>query len=332
MKLRVEIERWPLVRPFRLTGYTWDSAEVVVVTLEQGGLTGRGEAAGVYYKNDMPAGIVDQIEAVRFLVEAEAGISRAFLQSLLPAGGARNAIDSALWDLEARQTGRAAWQIAGLAASPKPLLTTFTCGAAAPLEMAATARRYENARAIKLKLTGEPADAERVLAVRESRPDVWLGVDANQGFNRRSLEQLLPTLVQAGVQLIEQPFPVGHDSWLDGFDSPIPLGADESVQTRADLAGLVGRYHVFNIKLDKCGGLTEGLAMAHAGRELGLRAMVGNMLGTSLAMAPGYLLGQLCSIVDLDGAIFLKQDRIPGATYSDGQVSFPDALWGHPGS
>jgi L-alanine-DL-glutamate epimerase-like enolase superfamily enzyme len=236
-------------------------------------------------------------------------------------------LDCALWDLEARLGGGHVWQMAGLD-TPRPLLTTFTCGAAEPEKMASTAVGYVNARAIKLKLTGEPIDAERVRAVREARSDAWLGVDANRGFTRDSLEQLMPVLVDARVSLIEQPFPIGEDALLDGFRSSIPMAADESVQTLADIPGLVGRYQVVNIKLDKCGGLTEGLAMARAARELGLDPMVGNMMGTSLGMAPAFLVGQLCKVVDLDGPIFLKSDRPNAVQYSDGLITCPQRLWG----
>jgi L-alanine-DL-glutamate epimerase-like enolase superfamily enzyme len=195
--------------------------------------------------------------------------------------------------------------------------------------MAAAAKNYGNARAIKLKLTGEPVDAERVLRVREATPDVWLSVDGNQGFNRSALENLLPTLTESRVSLIEQPFPIGQEAWLDDLDSPIPIAADESVQGLADMPALVGRVQVINIKLDKCGGLTEGLAMAHKARELGLQCMVGNMIGTSLAMAPAYLVGQLCTVADLDGSAFIKSDRANPATYANGYIACPDALWGN---
>jgi L-alanine-DL-glutamate epimerase-like enolase superfamily enzyme len=196
--------------------------------------------------------------------------------------------------------------------------------------MAAGARHYRDAKAIKLKLTGEPQDANRVSAVRDARPDVWLGVDANQGFTRPFLETLIPVLVAANVALIEQPYPVGQESLLDGFASPIPIAADESAQCFADLASLVGRFQTVNIKLDKCGGLTEGLAMAREAARLGLEVMVGNMLGTSLAMAPSFLLGQLCSVVDLDGPIFLAEDRTPAVCYRDGMIECPEVLWGAP--
>jgi L-alanine-DL-glutamate epimerase-like enolase superfamily enzyme len=271
--------------------------------------------------------MIDQIEALRTIIEA--GISRAGLQERLSPGGARNALDCALWDLEAKLTGCSVWQIAGLV-KPRPILTTFTCGADTPTAMAAVARSYKHARAIKLKLTGEPIDAERVRAVREIRGDVWLGVDANQGFTRTSLERLMPTLLEARVALIEQPFPIGQEALLDGFCSPIPIAADESVQSLPDLTKLVGRFNVANIKLDKCGGLTEGLAMARAAHDLGLQPMVGNMIGTSLAMAPAFLIAQSCAVVDLDGPIFLKADRPIGVRYSGGDIMCPEALWGAP--
>ena len=326
LTLEVKVEQWPLVAPFRITGYTWESIDVLLVRLAKDGQVGQGEAAGVYYKNDKPASMLKQIESLRTIIEA--GISRDRTQSLLPRGGARNALDCALWDLEAKLTGRPAWQIANLE-SPRPLLTTFTCGADDPDKMAAAARGYQHARAIKLKLTGQPSDADRVRAVRAARPDVWLGIDANQGFTRESLARLMPTLTDTHVSLIEQPFPIGEEAWLDGFQSPIPLAADESAQGLADVAGLVGRFDIVNIKLDKCGGLTEGLAMARAARQLGLDTMVGNMMGSSLAMAPAFLVGQLCKVVDLDGPIFQKTDRATPVQYIDGCITSPASLWGN---
>ena len=187
---------------------------------------------------------------------------------------------------------------------------------------------YAGAQAIKLKLTGLPVDAERVRAVRAARPDAWLGVDANQGFTRASLADLMPVLVDARVGLIEQPFPIGREADLDGLRSPIPIAADESAQDLQDVAGLVGRFDIVNIKLDKSGGLTEGLAMARQARALGLGVMVGNMTGTALGMAPAALVGQLCRIVDLDGPIFLRNDRSPGVVYENGTFWCPPEVWG----
>jgi L-alanine-DL-glutamate epimerase-like enolase superfamily enzyme len=329
LNLEVRIEHWPLAAPFRIAGHDFDHIDIVVVSLEKDGRIGRGEAAGVYYRNDTPVSMIKQIESLRTTIER--GISRDSVQALMPAGGARNALDCALWDLEAKVSGCDAWQLAGLE-TVKPLLTTFTCGADSPENMAIRATHYRtdlNAQAIKLKLTGEMADSERVRAVRESLPDVWLGIDANQGFTLAFLDRLMPALTEARVGLIEQPLPVGQEWLLEGYRSPIPIAADESAQTLADLPALVGRYDVMNIKLDKCGGLTEGIAMARRAREYGLDTMVGNMLGTSLAMAPAFLVGQLCQVVDLDGPVFQKTDRPNRVEYVDGFITCPKNLWGN---
>ncbi len=325
LTLEVRNEKWPLKVPFRITGYTFVELDVVVVSLGCGGHVGSGEAAGVYYRNESVATMTRHIEAVRSTIER--GINRNELQQLLPMGGARNAVDCALWDLEARMKRTTAWKLAGLN-PPRPLTTTFTLGADDPAAMARGAANLLGAQAIKLKLTGEPVDADRVSKVREVRPHVWLAVDANQGFTRESLAELMPVLVEARVALIEQPFPVGREADLEGLRSPIPIAADESAQDVRDLAGLVGRFDVVNIKLDKSGGLTEGLEMARQAHQLGLDIMVGNMTGTSLAMAPAFLVGQLCQFVDLDGPTFLKNDRSPGIVYEKGAIWCPPEVWG----
>jgi L-Ala-D/L-Glu epimerase len=325
LTLTVTREEWPLTFPFRISGHTFASSPCVLVSLRQGAVTGRGEAQGVYYRNDTVESMVAQIESVRSTIER--GINRTELQQLLPLGGARNALDCALWDLESRLQGTPAWKLAGLE-PPRPLITTFTCGADSPEVMAERALLYRGARAIKLKLTGAAPDAQRVQAVREACPDVWLGVDANQGFTRAFLQQILPDLVAARVALIEQPFAIGREADLDGFESPIPIAADESLQGLADLPSMPGRFDVINIKLDKCGGLTEGLALARAARDMGLQVMVGNMTGTSLAMAPSFLVGQLCQVVDLDGPALLSRDREIPVRYDDGHIDCPAALWG----
>jgi len=326
MKLAVRKESWPLAAPFRITNYVFSAADIVVVELSDGGATGRGEAAGVYDLGETADTLTGQIEAVRGRIEA--GIDREGLRALLPPGGARNALDAALWDLEARRSGQPVWKLAGLEA-PHPLLTTFTVSAGAPAEMASAAEGFTSAKAIKIKLTGtDPADCVR--AVRAARPDVWLGVDANQGFDRAALEALTPTLVASHVALVEQPARMGEDATLDGLERPIPLAADESAQSLADLPRLADRYDVINIKLDKCGGLTEGLAMAAEARRLGLKVMVGCMSGTSLAMAPAFVLGQAAEIVDLDSPVFLTGDRPTPAVYEDGRIWCPPELWGSP--
>lgn len=325
LTLHLRRERWERKTPARITGYTWTFNEVLVLSLESGGLVGQAEALGVYYGGDDPGSMERQLEALRPRIEA--GLSREDVQNFLPPGGARNALDCALWDLEAKLSGLAVWQRAGLDPS-RPLVTTFTCHADCPEKMAAQAVAYGKVHAIKLKLTGEAIDRVRVQAVRAELPEVWLGVDANQGFTPAFLHELMPTLIDARVELIEQPFKAGEETLLDDFPSPIPIAADESVRAFADLPGLVGRFGVANIKLDKCGGLTEGLAMAAWLRAEGLKVMVGCMGGTSLAMAPAFVLGQLCDLVDLDGPAFLKCDRTPSATYVDGRIFCPPELWG----
>jgi L-alanine-DL-glutamate epimerase-like enolase superfamily enzyme len=329
LKLTVEKVNLPFSAPFRISGFVFDSQDAVVVTVEDGKHRGRGEAAGVYYLNDHAEQAIAALESKR--ADIEAGVDRERLQSLLPAGGARNALDCALWELDARRSGRAVWELAGLSA-PKPLLTTFTLGAESPSHMANGARRYASARALKLKLTGDAAlDMERVKAVRAARPDAWIGVDANQGYTFDALKQLIAGLLDAHVSQLEQPLKRGCEAQLQGFISPIPLIADESALTLADVPGLVGRFDLVNIKLDKCGGLTEGLAMAREARRLGLGVMVGNMVGTSLAMAPAFVLGQLCDVVDLDGPTFLKHDPPPTITYADGMIWCDEKVWGSQG-
>jgi len=325
LKLSAYIEKRPLTQAFHITGYTFTESEVLVVCLQDGERMGRGEGLGVYYRRDTPASMLEQIEAVRDRIEL--GITREQLQSLLPAGGARNALDCALWDLEAKREGKPVWQLAGMPA-PQPLLTTFTLSADEPEAMAESARQLSDARALKLKLTNDDRNAERVRAVRAARPGAWMMVDANQGFTRASLLEALPAFVEAGVAVLEQPFPVGNERWLDGLNSPIPLAADESVQDHRDLKNLVGRVQVINIKLDKCGGLTEALTMAQMARELGFKLMVGNMGGSSWSMAPAFVLGSLCSVVDLDGPVYVQTDRTPGVSYQDGRIWCPDSVWG----
>jgi len=324
--LEVRTESLRLATPFRISGYVFEQTDAVLVTIDDGGRTGRGEASGVYYLGDDVDHMLAAIETVRPRIED--GIDREDLRREMAAGGARNALDCALWELEAAITRQPVWQLAGIEA-PRPLVTTFTLGADDPAAMAAGARGYAGARAIKVKLTGELAlDILRVRAVREARPDAWLGVDANQGFARDDLDSLVEALVELRVSLLEQPLKRGCEADLDGYRSAVPIAADESALTLADVPGLVGRFDVVNIKLDKCGGLTEGLAMAAEARRLGLGVMVGNMVGTSLAMAPAFILGQGCDFVDLDGPTFLVEDRAPSAVYRDGTIWCDETVWG----
>jgi L-Ala-D/L-Glu epimerase len=321
---RVETHR--LKAPFRISGRVFETSDLVIVELGDGLETGRGEAAGVYYLDDEVDHMVAELEAHRDAIEACG--SRDALLTAMPRGGARNAVDCAMWELEARQQRTSAHGLAGIA-DPKPLITTFTLGADDPERMAEGARAYADARAIKVKLTGElELDGERVRAIREARPDVWLGVDANQGFARGQLDRLVEMLAIHRVSLLEQPLARGREADLEGFRCPIPIAADESALGLDDVPGLVGRFDVINIKLDKCGGLTEALLIAEEARRQGLGVMVGNMVGTSLAMAPAFIVGQQCDVVDLDGPTFLREDREPSVEYRDGKIWCPDEVWG----
>jgi len=328
LSLTVKAETIPLKEPFHISGHTFEAVSLAIVEVRQDAWLGRGEASGVYYFKEDAHSMGAAIEAVR--AEIEAGITREALSALMPPGGARNAVDCALWELEAQRTGWPVWMLAGVG-EPAPKVTTFTLSAEAPERMAWAARGFGQARALKLKLTGEdPAlDAERVRLVRAVRPDVWLGVDGNQGFTPDRLEALTSALVAARVELVEQPFPRGCEAWMAGLDYPIATAADESVQGVRELEGLTD-FDVVNIKLDKCGGLTEALEMARLARRMGLGVMVGNMVGTSWAMAPAFVVGQLCDIVDLDGPVVLRRDRSPRIAYRAGRISCDDLVWGAP--
>ncbi len=326
MEVSVRTETWAFRYPFRITGYEFTDAEVVVAEVSDGGMRGRGEALGVYYKEETTARLSSQIIAAAQRAKTVTELTS--ITESLPGGGAKNALDCALWELRSQLEATPVWRLAGLTSAPQPVQTTATVGAGPPDEMSARARDFATATALKLKLIGDGGDAERVRAVRAARPDVWLGVDGNQGFTLRTLHELLPTLVASEVQLLEQPFPADRDADLDEVESPIPIAADESVQTLNDMEHLVGRFDTINIKLDKCGGLTEALRMQQRARELGLNVMVGCMGGTSLSMAPAFVVAQRCDVVDLDGPLLLVTDRTPSAIYRDGRIYCPEEVWG----
>ncbi|MGI4732399.1 MAG: dipeptide epimerase [Janthinobacterium lividum] len=319
-----------LASPFRISGYVFETWDVVVATIVEGDHSGRGEGGGVYYLGDDVVHMLADIETARPAIEA--GVGRDELRGVMPAGGGRNALDCALWELEAAQAGRPVWQLAGLH-EPRPVRTTFTLGADDPEMMAQKALAYTDARAIKMKLTGDVAlDLARVEAVRVARTDVWLGVDGNQGFTIADLPALTEGLVRCGVAQLEQPLPRGRETELDDFASPLPIAGDESLLTLDDVAAAVGRFDIVNIKLDKCGGLTEGLLMNADARARGLSVMVGCMVGTSLAMAPAFLIGQTCDVVDLDGPTFLVDDPAPSVDYRDGTIFASASVWGSAGA
>ncbi|WP_338445459.1 dipeptide epimerase [Pelagerythrobacter marensis] len=326
LALDLRIERFPYHQPFRIAGHVFTETALLVAEISDGAHRGRGEGAGVYYLGDDAGHMLAEAERVRGAIEG--GATREDLQALLPPGGARNALDCAFWELEAQRAGRPVWELAGLDV-PRPLRSTLTLGADTPEAMANAALALDPRAPVKVKLTGDAEDdAARLAAIRGARPRAWIGVDANQGYRRETLPALLETLLEHRIALLEQPVPRGRDADLDGLKRPLPFAADESALSLADTASLVGRYDVVNIKLDKCGGLTEGLAIARQARQLGLEVMVGNMMGTSLSMAPSYLVGQLCDIVDLDGPTFLARDRTPGVRYRDGMIHCPVEVWG----
>lgn len=325
MKIGVHIEHWPTIRPFRIAGKTWDSFESVVVELERNGAVGRGEALGVYYLGETPERLLAQIRQGSECLKDD--IDRPMLQQLLPPGGARNAIDCALWDLEAKSEERSIWDISGV--QPRALETVFTIGIEQTSEaMAAKAAAATAYKLLKVKLD-EIQPAERLKAIRHARPDARIVVDANQGWTFDQLLEIAPICANLGVQMIEQPLRRGGDADLQHYESPVPLCADESCLHQGELERAALRYDWINIKLDKTGGLTHGLGLAQAARKLGLQIMVGSMGGSSLAMAPSFVVGCLADLVDIDGPLLQQSDRIPGLVYKGGWVSvFDRNVWG----
>ncbi|MBA2921009.1 dipeptide epimerase [Sphingomonas sp. MAH-20] len=325
-RLDVSIHALPFKAPLRIAGRVFEGIPAIRVTLRDGAFVGRGEAAGVFFTGDDVPHMIGEID--HFRPDIEGGITREGLRSLMPAGGARNAVDAALWELESLRTGDPVWRLAGLEA-PRPLVTTFTLGADDPAQVERALSVLAEARAVKLKLDGDLlADAERIRLVRRMRPDIWFMVDANQGYESGDLDVLMNVLVDTAVALLEQPLPRGAEHELEGFRSPIPIAADESLLAIDELSGIVGRFQIANIKLDKCGGLTEALDMERHARQLGLGVMVGNMAGSSLAAAPAFLLGQRCDVVDLDGPSFLESDLTEKVNYAGGLIACPHGLWG----
>lgn len=327
LKLRARLRSWPLARPFRIAYETFTTVDTVLVEISDGAAVGRGEAAGVSYHGETAETLLSQIQAAASLVEG--GASRKDLLSALPAGGARNALDCALWDLEARQSGEPVWKIAGIDALA-PVRTVFTLGLAGvdeTVEYALSAFAV-GLRHLKLKLDGRDDEA-LVAAVRRAVPDAVLIVDANQSWSREHLRDLPPALARLGVRLIEQPVPAGEDEALVGVAAPVPFCADESCQTAADVDRLRGLYGYVNVKLDKTGGLTEALTLCRRAREAGLGLMVGNMCGSSLGMAPGFVVAQRCDVVDLDGPLLNAEDWADGFRY-EGDLMTPAApgFWG----
>jgi len=327
MTTTVSIERVsiPLHEPLVITGHSFSHLTTVWVTLERDGAVGRGEGTGSYYLGEDQDSIVGAIESVAPALRAD--VSRDELHDLLPPGGARNAVDCALWDLECKLAGESIWQRLDLI--PHELTTVATIGVGTAEEMAAHATRWSSYPHLKIKLSGE-APLEKLRAIRDARPDARVVVDANQGWTFAQLQESLPEMVELYIAMVEQPLPRGADDELRGFASPIPLGADESCLSMAEFDDAAEKYDVINIKLDKCGGLTEALLMVEAAQKVGKRLMVGNMTGSSLSMAPSFVVGQSCEFVDIDGPLLLQHDIDHGLHYTpEGRVSPPTPeLWG----
>lgn len=325
MQLSAHIEDWELQQPFRITGKEWRKSTSLVVQLAVGEHLGRGEAQGVYYLDETADSMMAQFEAVAD--ELGRGVSRDDLLDLLPAGGTRNAIDCALWDLEAKQSGKTIWELTGV--DPQPVITVYTIGIEdtpeAMAEKAAAAARYP---VLKIKLDGVQV-LDRLRAIRAARPDARLVVDANQGWSFEQLREFTPPLLELNLSMIEQPLPRGADEMLEDYRSPITLAADESCLHSGELAVAARRYDMINIKLDKTGGLTEALNLAHRARAAGCSLMVGNMSGTSLSMAPSFVVAQMCDLVDIDGPLLLKHDHPNGLVYEGSSVRvFDPKFWG----
>ena len=325
MQLSVAAERWPIAGTFSISRGSKSEAVVVVAELTDGAHRGRGECTPYARYGESVASVIAQIEALR--PQLAAGLTREGLQNAMPPGAARNALDCALWDLNAKDSGRRVHELAGLPA-PQPVTTAFTISLAAPAEMAQHAAKAAHRSLLKVKL-GAPGDPERIAAVRAAAPKATLIVDANEGWEESVLGPNVAACVAAGVALIEQPLPQGRDAALAAVSRPIPICADESVHDLSSLRALVGRYDAINIKLDKAGGLTEALKIAAEAERLGFMLMVGSMVATSLSIAPAILIAQRARFVDLDGPLLLAKDRVDGLAYRDSLVFPPTRdLWG----
>jgi L-alanine-DL-glutamate epimerase-like enolase superfamily enzyme len=323
-QLKVSPRNWPLHKPFKISRDVHTHAETLVCEISDGTHTGRGEGAGVSYDGETIDSIRHQIEAVA--ADIEAGPSIEEIQTLLPPGGARNAVDCALWDLEAKRAGQTIWQMLGW--QPKPVTTVYTVGIDTAENMQADAAAHSEYRFIKVKVgIGDPL--EQIGAINAGAPNAAIVIDANQAWTVADLERYTEPLAGMGVEMIEQPMSRDDDEALRGYESPLPLCADESCATSADLERLAGLYSMVNIKLDKTGGLTEALRLAEQALSMGFELMVGNMLGSSLAMAPSFVIAQKCRYVDLDGPLLQSEDVEHAMHYDKGRVEvFTPALWG----
>ncbi len=318
MTIKAMIERWPVAGAFIIARGAKRHVDVVVVSVSDGHYIGYGEGTPIYYHGETAQNCVDAIEARTSSTEP---VTRASLLITMERGAARNALDCALWDLERQRAGVALWQLAGLI-EPHPLVSAFTISLSDPDTMEADARQSAHLPLLKLKLAGE-GDSERVAAVRRGAPDARLIVDANEAWDGRNVIAEAQALAALGVEMIEQPVRAGNEIALEGLSTVLPWCADESCQTRADLQACEGRFQAINIKLDKAGGLTEAIALDREARERGFDVMIGCMLGTSLGIAPAFVLAQDAHWVDLDGSLLLAKDRAVAFRFQNGKLRPP---------
>jgi L-alanine-DL-glutamate epimerase-like enolase superfamily enzyme len=330
MRIDAHEQSWPLDKPFRISRGSRTEARLVVVTVTDGRHTGRGEAVPIARYSQSVESVLVQIESMK----SEKSLDRQKMQQLLPAGAARNALDCALWDLEAKVSGKRAWELANVPMIPE-VETSFTISLDTPEKMAtaagpaAFAQGYSVPRILKLKLGGDNLDLPRVEAVREAAPAARLLIDANESWSPSHYRENVPALNGLGVELIEQPFPADADEVLETLDHPVPVCADESCHTSADLPRLTNRYEVLNVKLDKTGGLTEALLLMERARRGEFKLLMGCMVCTSLGIAPARLLASATDYVDLDGPLLLAGDRHHGLSYQNGKIGIPlRELWG----
>ncbi len=322
MHLQVTRDVFRLAQVFTISRGSRTEAAVLTVRITEGAFTGQGECVPYARYGETLDSVTAQIEGL------DLPIDRSDLQAALPAGAARNAVDCALWDLDAKRTGQPVWQMAGLDA-PGPEITAYTLSLASPDKMQAQAAENAFRPLLKTKLGGGPEDVARIKAVRAGAPNARIIVDANEGWTPALYAELAPVLVDLGVEMVEQPLPAGQDDALLTLDRVLPVCADESCHDRDSLPGLKGKYDIVNIKLDKTGGLTEALALRSAALEAGFGVMVGCMVGSSLAMAPAVLVAQGAAYTDLDGPLLLAEDRDPKLSFDDrGVHPAPTALWG----
>ena len=325
LTLDVREDVFPVDGVFTISRGSRTEIHAVTVTLSDGDVTGWAECIPYARYDETVEGVIETIRSVAS--DLANGMDRLALQDRLPAGAARNGLDCAFWDLEAKRFGVPVWKLAGLA-EPRPIDTAYTLSLASPDGMREQAAKNAERPLIKVKL-GTDGDLARIRAVREGAPRTTIIVDANEGWSAAQYAEMAPVLAELGVALVEQPLPAGADDALLGVDRPVPVCADESCHTSTSLTELLGKYDFINIKLDKTGGLTEALALREAAQAAGLGIMVGCMLGTSLAMAPAILVAQGARIVDLDGPLLLAADRDAPITYHGSRMSPPDRrLWG----